>query len=128
MSQPGAMLVPRLGNRTSLRAEGSPIRLLCLDEEGNMADERSRMEVAQVSADKFGPAVTAALMEGIPPYGWHEIATEHDLAALEGRIDLKLDARFHAAESRIIRWTVASVFGGIASISGAAAVVAALVS
>ena len=104
-------------------------------------------------ADKFRPTVTAALMDCIPPFGWHEIATKHDLAALDERmdqrfrvvdyrfdaveerigslderIDLKLDARFHAAEARIIRWTVASVFGGIASISGAVAVVTALVS
>jgi hypothetical protein len=67
-------------------------------------------------------------MEVVPPFSWHEIATKSDLMTLEERFALRLDARLHQAENRILRWTVGSVFGGIAAIGGAAAGIAALVS
>jgi hypothetical protein len=86
-------------------------------------------------------------MECIPPFGWHEIATKSDLMALERRFDalerqfdalersfggleehlgFRFDAKLHAEMNRMIRWTVASLFGGITALSAAAAVVAAL--
>jgi hypothetical protein len=110
-----------------------PDRLLSRDEEGNMApDERARIELSQRLAEQFGPEVGGYLMEVVPPFSWHEIATKSDLRALEERLDesfaLRLDARLHQAENRILRWTVGSVFGGIAAIGGAAAGIAALVS
>jgi hypothetical protein len=93
-------------------------------------DERSRVEASQALTEQLGPAAAAALMECIPPFGWHEIATKSDLAALEQRfelvLELRLDAKLHAEANRMIRWTVASIFGGITAISGAAVVVAAL--
>jgi len=36
-------------------------------------------------------------MELLPPVGWADVATKHDLLALEGRID----ARFEVSEARI---------------------------
>ena len=100
-----------------------------------MADGRSRVEASQALADQLGPAAAAALMECIPPFGWHEIATKSDIATLERRIDsleekltLRFDARLHAEMNRSIRWTVGAVFGGITAISGAAVGIAALVS
>jgi hypothetical protein len=93
-------------------------------------DERSRVEASQALTEQLGPAAAAALMECIPPFGWHEIATKSDLAALEERleryIELRLEATLHAEMNRVIRWTVGSIFGGMAAISGAAVVVAAL--
>jgi hypothetical protein len=93
-----------------------------------MADERSRVEASQALTDQLGPAAAAALMECIPPFGWHEIATKSDIAALEEKLTLRFDARLHAEMNRSIRWTVGAVFGGITAIGGAAAGVAALVS
>jgi flagellar motility protein MotE (MotC chaperone) len=62
-------------------------------EEANMApDERSRVEASQALTEQLGPAAAAALMECIPPFGWHEIATKRDLDELERRIDLRFDA------------------------------------
>ena len=60
-------------------------------------DERSRVEASQALTEQLGPAAAAALMECIPPYGWHEIATKRDLADLERRIAL----RFEALEARL---------------------------
>ena len=67
-------------------------------------------------------------MECIPPFGWHEIATKRDLTELEQRLDLRFDAKLHVQMNRVIRWTVASVFGGISALSAVAAAVAALLS
>jgi len=110
-------------------------------------DERSRLEASQALTQQLGPAAAAALMECIPPFGWHEIATKSDLMALERRFDalerqfdalersfggleehlgFRFDAKLHAEMNRMIRWTVASLFGGITALSAAAAVVAAL--
>ena len=148
------MMLERLGNRAS-QTEGSPNRLLWNDGERNMApDERSRVEASQALTDQLGPAAAAALMECIPPFGWHEIATKSDLLALERRFEavdrrfdglersldalersfdgleehlgFRFDARLHAEMNRMIRWTVASIFGGITAISAAAAAAAAL--
>ena len=155
------MMLERLGNRAS-QTEGSPNRLLWNDGERNMApDERSRVEASQALTDQLGPAAAAALMECIPPFGWHEIATKSDLLALERRFEavdrrfeavdrrfdglersldalergfdgleehlgFRFDARLHAEMNRVIRWTVASIFGGITALSAAAAAAAAL--
>ncbi len=67
-------------------------------------------------------------MECIPPFGWHEIATKTDLAALEEKLALRLDARLLKAETRIVRWTVGSVFGGLTALGVAVGVVSAFVS
>jgi glutathione S-transferase len=61
-----------------------------------MPDETTRAEVAQALAEQLGPRISAALMEVVPPFGWHEIATKSDLLALEKR----LDSRFDVVDSR----------------------------
>ena len=68
-----------------------------------MPDEPTRLEVAQALAEELGPRVGAALMEVIPPFGWHEVATKSDLSALERRLDARfdvVDARFDAHDER----------------------------
>lgn len=73
-----------------------------------MPDERSRMVVVQALSEKLGPEAAAALMECVPPFAWTEIATKSDLAALEERTTLRLDAlqakmdgRFEGLEGRL---------------------------
>lgn len=92
-----------------------------------MSEERSRVEATQALSGVLGARAATALIECIPPYGWHEIATKRDLAELEERMILRIDARIHAESSRTIRWTVASLFASITMLSAvAAALVAAL--
>lgn len=109
--------------------------------------ERSRVEASQALTEQLGPAAAAALMECIPPFGWHEIATKRDLDELERRIDLRfevveakfealdakllgmqgqLEGRLHAETTRMIKWMVGTIFGGIAAICVAVTTVAAL--
>jgi hypothetical protein len=101
-------------------------------------DERSRMEVSEALAEALGPAAAAALMECIPPFGWHEIATKRDLAELEARLnakfdtmtelfDAKLDGRLHQEMNRMIMWTVGSIVGLIGVICAAVGVVSAAI-
>lgn len=80
-----------------------------------------------------GDEVANGLMELLPPVGWAEVATRHDLAALEERMSLRfqlVDERFATFEARIgerleralkeqttrgVRWMllVAPVLGGL---------------
>jgi hypothetical protein len=78
-----------------------------------MADEHSRMEASQALAEQLGSAAAAALMECIPPFGWHEIATKEDIARQDELFALRLDARIGQAENRIVRWLVGSIFVGM---------------
>jgi glutathione S-transferase len=68
-----------------------------------MPDETTRAEVAQALAEQLGPRISAALMEVVPPFGWHEIATKADLLALEKRLDSRfdvVDSRFDVVDAR----------------------------
>jgi hypothetical protein len=76
--------------------------------------------------EQLGPAAAAALMECIPPFGWHEIATKADLAALEQHLELRIEARLHAEMTRMIRWMVGSFLAGITAVAAVAVAVATL--
>ena len=91
-----------------------------------MGDEHSRVEATQALSDALGTRAAAALMECIPPFGWHEIATKRDLGELEERMTLRIDARIHAEANRMIRWTVASLVASVTMISAVAASIAAI--
>ena len=54
--------------------------------------EAQRFELQQelIGVLKKGPAKT--LMESLPPMDWQELATKTDLAALEGRADIRREA------------------------------------
>jgi hypothetical protein len=74
-------------------------------------DERSRHELYRRLEDVLGPEAATTLIEHLPPVGWADVATKHDLAALEQRLELRFDRiddrfartddRFAAMEDRI---------------------------
>jgi hypothetical protein len=94
-------------------------------------DERTRVDLAQVLTAQFGPDLAAYLMEVVPPFGWDEIATKTDLAALSARIDqrfdqvneridLKVDGLGHQLRgefkhqiNRLLMWLVPTVIAAI---------------
>jgi hypothetical protein len=61
-------------------------------------DERNRLQLAEAAKRVLGADEGITLMELLPPVGWADVATRHDLLALEGRID----ARFEASEYKIL--------------------------
>ena len=60
-------------------------------------DERRRHRLFQRLEEVLGPEEAAALMEHLPPVGWADVATKHDLAELEARMEL----RFEAMEAKL---------------------------
>ena len=78
-----------------------------------MLDERTRFEMYLGLEEKLGTHVADTLMQHLPPIGWADVATKHDLAALEERISLRfdgleermslrIDTRIHAEVNRLL--------------------------
>jgi hypothetical protein len=59
-------------------------------------DERARHELHRRLEEFLGADEAATLMAHLPPVGWADVVTKHDLAQLEERINL----RFQAMEDR----------------------------
>lgn len=58
--------------------------------------------------ERMGPERAATMMNLIPPVGWFELASKHDLLELEGRIDGRL-ARLESSVTRsFVTWLLAS--------------------
>ncbi len=54
--------------------------------------ERDRHQLFQALQGKLGPAEAETMMALLPPLGWADVATKHDIAELEKRIDLRFEA------------------------------------
>lgn len=87
--------------------------------------------------EQMGPDRAATMMELMPPAGADELATKHDLAALERRIDARFDAqdarfdaKLEAMRSATIHtvgtWLFASQAAVITAIGVATGVIVAL--
>ena len=50
-------------------------------------DERSRLQLAEAAKRSFGDDAAITLMELLPPVGWADVATRHDVLALDRRLD-----------------------------------------
>ena len=60
-------------------------------------DERRRHQLGIDARRAMGEESGTTLMELLPPVGWADVATKHDLAVLEQRLDLRfaaIDERF----------------------------------
>jgi hypothetical protein len=84
-------------------------------------DERSRLQLAEAAKRAFGDDAGVTLMELLPPVGWADVATRHDVARVEQRFD-RLEQRFdelvhelHAQTWKLMALTVAMV-GSVAAI------------
>jgi hypothetical protein len=68
-----------------------------------VVDERSRHELYRRLEEVLGAEAATTLIEHLPPVGWADVATKHDLASLEERMDLRfarVDERFNAVDTR----------------------------
>lgn len=79
------------------------------DRESNVTiTEGQRHRIYEAFRASHGDEVANGLMELLPPVGWADVATTHDLAALEQRMNLRfealkerMDLRFEALEERM---------------------------
>lgn len=55
-------------------------------------DERSRHALFTRLEEVLGREHAAVLIEHLPPVGWADVATKHDLAQLQSHMDAKLEA------------------------------------
>ena len=62
--------------------------------------------------ERMGPERAATMMNLIPPVGWFELASKHDLLELEGRLTNQVDGKLAQLESSLMRgfitWLLAS--------------------
>lgn len=58
--------------------------------------------------ERMGPERAATMMNLIPPVGWFELASKHDLLELEGRIDGRLAHLETSLTRSFITWLLAS--------------------
>ena len=68
-----------------------------------VVDERSRHQLYRRLEEVLGTEAATTLIEHLPPVGWADVATKHDLAGLEERIELRfarVDDRFNMMEER----------------------------
>jgi len=80
--------------------------LLVLQEAIMAVDERSRHELYRRLEEVLGPEAATTLIEHLPPVGWADVATRHDLAGLQQRMELRfarVDDQFAAVDSRFNR-------------------------
>ncbi len=76
-----------------------------------VVDERSRHELYRRLEEVLGSEAATTLIEHLPPVGWADVATKHDLASLEERLDLRfariddqftrIDDQFTSLEERL---------------------------
>ena len=68
-----------------------------------VVDDRSRHELYRRLEEVLGVEAATTLIEHLPPAGWADVATKHDLASLEKRIELRfarIDDRFARVDER----------------------------
>lgn len=61
--------------------------------------ERSRHALYEAARSRLGDDAAETLMELLPPVGWADVATKHDLLELERRIDLRFEAVDHRLDA-----------------------------
>jgi hypothetical protein len=76
----------------------------------------------------MGQDRASTMMNLVPPVGWAEVATRHDLDELEARLASRFDAKLDAMRHELLRtfgtWLFASQAAVIAAISVVIALVA----
>jgi chromosome segregation ATPase len=65
--------------------------------------EASRHHLVSSLEEAIGQEAAMTLAAHLPPVGWADVATKHDLAAMEERLTLRSDARFDVVEERFTR-------------------------
>lgn len=70
--------------------------------------ERDRHDLYLAVERSIGTEQADTMMAMLPPVGWADVATKHDLAELEGRLEARFDTRIDRALRQMVFALVAS--------------------
>jgi hypothetical protein len=99
-------------------------------------NERDRHRFYETARAKLGEAEADYLMEVLPPVGWGDVATKHDLGLLKhdlheletrleskfGALETTFDAKLTRLEARLMRANIVSMIGVAGLVLAAGAV------
>lgn len=88
--------------------------------------ESERHQLFTRVEEVLGEQAAATMMSLLPPVGWADVATRHDIERIEGRLE-RIDDRLDAIQHHFVTWLLASQAIVATVIVGAAAAVVALV-
>lgn len=90
-------------------------------------DERSRHQLYIKLEELLGRNAAATLMSHLPPVGWADVATKHDLVATKHDLEIKLEAHeqtllatFRAEISASQRFIISTVLASNMTLAGLA--------
>ncbi len=82
-------------------------------------DERGRLELADAAKRALGDDAGITLMELLPPVGWADVATKHDLMVLRGDLDVvREDLHLLRGEVNDVRGEVNNLRGEVNNLRG----------
>jgi hypothetical protein len=81
-------------------------------------DERARHQLYLRLEDVLGREEATALMEHLPPVGWADVVTKHDLDLRLEALEHKLSATFREEFARQTRTMVLAYTGSMVSVVG----------
>ncbi len=67
--------------------------------------EEQRLELFHRLSEQIGEGAANTLMESLPPFSWHDVATKDDLQALKDWTEVKferVDARFERVDAQFV--------------------------
>jgi hypothetical protein len=85
--------------------------------------EETRHRLYQRLEEVLEPEEATTLMAHLPPVGWADVATKHDLRALEERLELRIGAsesRVRAELQRDLRLQGFALLAGLSAVNAAA--------
>ncbi|MEX2267065.1 MAG: hypothetical protein WEA75_00115 [Acidimicrobiia bacterium] len=77
-------------------------------------DDIRRYELHEAVRRTLGESPGDTLMELLPPVGWADVATKHDLELRLATLEAKMQATVLASEHRIVIWLVTTMAAGLA--------------
>jgi hypothetical protein len=87
-------------------------------------DERARHELYLAIEELVGAERADTLMDLLPPVGWADVATKHDLTAVEERLGLRFESMEHRFDAKLAhalrdqtRTLVFALVGSLAAMS-----------
>ena len=89
--------------------------------------ERDRHDLYLAVERVIGTDQADTMMSMLPPVGWADVATKHDLAELERRIDLRFEAQDHRFDAHLDRALRVTVLALVASQTTLAALILAAI-